>query len=312
MERAVLKITKRVVDSLKPGGLVWDTAVRGFGVRCQRRGKVYVLKYRCHGRQRWYSIGQHGAPWTPEAARREAQRLLGIVAAGDDPAEVRDAAKADLTVSELCDLYVAEGCRLKKSSTIANDWGRIEWHIKPLLGKKFCRHVTKADVQRMRDSVAAGKTAADIKTGLYGRAIVTGGQGTANKAVSLLGAIFTFAIDRGLRTKNPAHGVKAFPSKRFERFLTPIELARLGEVLSEAEREGVNPSAVKAAGHTIPVEAERSKLTHAGSARQFVTQRVFLIYRCRQRDPVERRRVLRRACVYASYRGRTHRLLYVL
>ena len=260
MGRAALKITKRVVDSLKPGGLTWDTEVRGFGVRCQRRGKVYVLKYRCHGRQRWYSIGQHGAPWTPETARREAQRLLGIVAAGDDPAEARDAAKADLTVSEMCDLYVAEGCTLKKPSTIANDRGRIERHIKPLIGKKFCRHVTKADVERMRDRIAAGKTAADIKTGMYGRAIVTGGQGTANKAFSLLGAIFTFAIDRGLRTDNPAHGVKAFPSKRYERFLTSAELARLGDVLSEAEREGVNSSAVNAIRLLIMTGCRKSEI----------------------------------------------------
>ena len=150
MVRVALKITKRVVDGLQPGGLAWDTELRGFGVRCQRRGKVYVLKYRCHGRQRWYSIGQHGAPWTPEAARREAQRLLGIVAAGDDPAEVRDAAKADLTVSELCDLYVAEGCTLKKPSTIANDRGRIERHIKPLLGKRFCRHISPRTLERYR------------------------------------------------------------------------------------------------------------------------------------------------------------------
>ena len=261
MERArTTKVTKRVVDSLKPGGLTWDSEVRGFGVRCQKRGRVYVLKYRCHGRQRWYSIGQHGAPWTPEAARREAQRLLGIVAAGDDPAEARDAAKADLTISELCDLYVAEGCTLKKPTTIANDRGRIERHIKPLLGKKYCRHVTKVDVERMRDSVAAGKTAADVKTGLYGRAIVTGGQGTANKAVSLLGAIFTFAIDRQHRTDNPAHGVKAFPNKRYERFLTSAEMARLGEVLSEAEAKGVNLSAVNAIRLLIMTGCRKSEI----------------------------------------------------
>jgi len=260
MGSAARKITKRAVDSLKPGDVVWDSEVRGFGVRCQRRDKVYVLKYRFQGRQRWLTIGRHGSPWTPDKARSEARRLLGMVAGGIDPGVTRDETKADLTVSELCDLYLSEGCALKKASTIATDTGRIERHIKPLLGKKYIRQVTRGDVEKMRDNVANGKTAADIKTGLFGRAIVTGGKGTANKAVSLLGAIFSFAKDRELRADNPAHGVKLFPSKSHERFLSPAELGQLGEVLTKAEREGVNPSAVNAIRLLIMTGCRKSEI----------------------------------------------------
>jgi hypothetical protein len=32
-----------------------------------------------------HSIGRHGAPWTPDTARKEAQRLLGILVTGIDP-----------------------------------------------------------------------------------------------------------------------------------------------------------------------------------------------------------------------------------
>ncbi len=240
------KITKRVVDGLKPGATVWDGEVRGFGVRRQRRYRVYVLKYRFQGRQRWLSIGHHGSPWTTEGARKQAKRLLGKVADGKDPADTRDEVKNDLTISELCDLYVAEGSTTKRPSTIATDRGRIERHIRPLLGKKRCRNITRADVERMMQDIANGKTAADIKTGPRGRAIVKGGRGTATKAVTLLGAIFTFAVNRGLRPENPVHGVQTFKSKKYERFLSPAELGRLGEVLSAAEGEGVNPSAVNA------------------------------------------------------------------
>ena len=246
MGTAARKISKRVVDSLNPGDTVWDNEVRGFGVRCQRRARVYILKYRFHGRQRWLSFGKHGSPWTPEMARNEALRLMGMIVNGLDPADARDEAKNDLTISELCDLYLSEGCALKKPSTMATDIGRIERHIKPLLGKKYVRHVTRADVEKMRDGVANGKTAADIKTGMFGRAIVTGGKGTANKAVSLLGAIFAFAIGRRLRADNPAHGVKMFPSKTHERFLTPVELGRLGDALDEADKEGINLFALSA------------------------------------------------------------------
>ena len=57
-----VRITKRVVDTLAPGTIAWDSDVKGFGVRCQRARKVYVLKVRINGRQRWLVIGDLGAP----------------------------------------------------------------------------------------------------------------------------------------------------------------------------------------------------------------------------------------------------------
>ena len=243
------KLTKRAIDAINATDrdpLVWDTNLPGFGLRCRASGaKYFVVKYRFGGRQRWYTLGRYG-PLTPDTARREARKVLGDVARGLDPADAREQARRDLTVSELCDLYVAEGCSTKKPSTIATDRGRIERHIKPLLGKKKARTVTRGDVQRFMSDVAAGKTAVDEKTKPRGRAIVKGGRGTATKAVSLLGTMFTFAVDRGLRQDNPGHGVKTFASRRYERFLSPAELARLGEALATLEQNGENSSAIAA------------------------------------------------------------------
>lgn len=244
------RLTKRAVDSLRADhrdALLWDAELPGFGARCRPSGgKFYILKYRIGGRQRWYTIGRHGAPWTVEEARREARRLLGEVAAGRDPAERKAEARRGLTVAALCDLYVAEGCATKKPSTLATDRGRIERHIKPLLGRNPVRAVTRGDIERFMLDVANGKTAADLKTGHRGRAIVRGGRGTATKAVTLLGAIFSFAVHHGLRPDNPAHGVRTFKSRRCERFLSAAELARLGDALATAERDGDNPSAIAA------------------------------------------------------------------
>ncbi len=239
-------ITKTVVDRLQPGQIAWDAEVKGFGVRCQRRYKIFILKYRIFGRPRWISIGKHGSPWTVELARKEAKRLQGKVAAGIDPAEARDQAKNDLTISELCDLYLKEGCTTKKPSTLATDRSRIERHIKPSLGRRRVRQIRRGDVERLLRDIADGKTATDEKTGFRGRAIVTGGKGTATKAVALLGAIFSFAVVRGLCPVNPAQGVKTFKTRNAERFLSAEELSRLGEALSGAEREGANPFAIAA------------------------------------------------------------------
>ena len=72
-----------------PGDTLWDIDVRGFGVRCQRQAKNYVLKTRVNGRQHWFTIGEHGSPWTPDTARKEAMRLLGDIHKGVDLAALR-------------------------------------------------------------------------------------------------------------------------------------------------------------------------------------------------------------------------------
>src|SRR5215469_614279 len=87
-----MPISIRSVDALAPGSTIWDTTVRGFGVRRQRRDAVYILKHRVDGKQRFVTIGRHGSPWTPETARKEALRILanGTVSApaGDLLADV--------------------------------------------------------------------------------------------------------------------------------------------------------------------------------------------------------------------------------
>jgi hypothetical protein len=78
------KIGLREVRALGPNQTIWDSTVAGFGARRQRSELVsYLLIYRTQeGRQRWPTIGRHGPPWTPETARAEAQRLLGLVEGG--------------------------------------------------------------------------------------------------------------------------------------------------------------------------------------------------------------------------------------
>src|SRR6202521_2198739 len=104
------RIGLREVRALGPAETVWDAAVPGFGARRQNGSAVaYVLKFRtAEGRQRWHTIGRHGAPWTPDTARDEAKRLLGSVAEGADPAAVKQTKRKAATVSELCDLYLAD------------------------------------------------------------------------------------------------------------------------------------------------------------------------------------------------------------
>jgi integrase len=143
-------------------------------------------------------------------------------------------------VAELCDAYL-EGCKAgrvltrrqttKKASTLDGDRGRIERHIKPLLGALKVASVTQEDIERFRDAVSEGATAVRIKTGKHGLARVTGGRGTATRAMGMLGALFTFAVRRGLRQDNPVRGVAHHAYEQRQRRLSEAEYVALGEAI---------------------------------------------------------------------------------
>jgi Arm DNA-binding domain len=89
---AVKRITKSLVDSILPEGkdqFIWDADVKGFALKVSVSGKkTYICEYRTAGgrlgSKRRFTIGRHGSPWTAEAARDEARKLLGSVAHGED------------------------------------------------------------------------------------------------------------------------------------------------------------------------------------------------------------------------------------
>ena len=209
--------------------------------------RSYAVDYRAgSGRgspKRRLTIGKHGSPWTPETARIEAKRLLAEVAAGRDPARARQEDRKALSFGELIDLYLSEGVSHKKPSTLKADCGRIEHHLRPLLGKLRADRIVRADVERMRNAVSAGKTIEKIGNGQKRRSgsIATGGKGAAAQCVALVSTIFAFAVERGLCAENPARGVKKAPVRKVERFLSEAEIAQLAEALdAEASRSG-NP-----------------------------------------------------------------------
>jgi integrase len=253
------RIGLKDVRQLGPGQIIWDGAVVGYGARRQKSTAIsYVLFYRTQeGRQRWHTIGRHGAPWTPDMARDEAQRILGLVACGADPAVTKRTKRTARTITELCELYIADATagRLltrrrsaKKPSTLATDHGRIERHIKPLLGQYKVAAVTREDIDQFMHDVAAGKTADKIKTTKKrGLAHVRGGKGTASRTIGLLGAIFAYAVRHRMRPDNPVRGVVRFADGKRERRLSGDEYRSLGEALQKAEAANLWPPAIAAA-----------------------------------------------------------------
>ena len=161
---AAKQLTISLVEKMAPGEMLWDTAVRGLVVRCQRRDKVYAVKYRIHGRQRWITIGPHGA-LTLDQARRKARAIIGEVAENKDPAERRAEQRDDLSLSELVSIYFQEAPfivlkgkgRPNKPSRLQTDKSNVNWHILPLIGRLRVRSVTHKDIEDMQRDIAAVK-----------------------------------------------------------------------------------------------------------------------------------------------------------
>ena len=132
---APIKLTKRAVESLKPGPapvVRYDDRLSGFGVRVMPSGRrFYFVRYRNkYNRSRWFSIGEHGKI-TADIARSTAQRILQAVIVNEsDPSGERESFRAAPTVSNLFDRYIAE---------------HVERKNRPVTRKEFKRIVTRKD-----------------------------------------------------------------------------------------------------------------------------------------------------------------------
>ena len=207
------KITARSVENMRPGETLWDEMVKGFGVRRQRKVAVYVFKCRVSGRQRFVTIGRHGAPWTSVSARDEARRLAGT------PAVAKPEASSQVTFRSFSAIYMDRyAAAHKKPRSLAEDRRNLDLHILPVLGKVPLAAVT-------RDQVSSFHTGRRSQSA------------NANRCLALISHIFTMAEKWGITPPgtNLCRGLTRYRETARERYLSAEELSRLGSVLAAAQ-----------------------------------------------------------------------------
>ena len=105
------KLTKRTADLATAGDRVtaiWDEELRGFSLRVYPNGrKVYVVKCRIKGQQRFITLGQHG-PVTADQARARAYNILSEAKNGRDPAKELDQARKAPTMKGLGERFLED------------------------------------------------------------------------------------------------------------------------------------------------------------------------------------------------------------
>lgn len=213
-----VRITLTVVARLKPGDTIWDTEVKGFGVRRRRSTLTYVFKKRINGKQVWITIGQHGSPWTPETARRKAVALAANAAEGINPVDIRRQERAKPTFALLADEFISEHGRKVKART-RDEYDRLlRSLLVPAFGHFKIEAVTHAAVARAHASWHQTPR-------------------TANLALAVMSKFMSWCEDRSYipTHSNPCRRVKKYKENSRDRYLTASEIARLLDVLSDLD-----------------------------------------------------------------------------
>ena len=203
-------IKKLAVPAGKREVIVWDSEVKGLGVRVTASGtKSYILKLRIgKGRDAPIRKPRIGAveDMTPDKARTIARDWKQLALAGIDPTQALREQEEDPrpTMDFLCDEYLDKHAVTKRSGDA--DQKKIDRHIRGRLGRKAVEDVTHNDILVLH----RGMSDTPVE---------------ANRTLALLSKLFSVAINHGMRADNPTRGVSKYPEKSRDRVLSDDEIS---------------------------------------------------------------------------------------
>lgn len=225
----------------------YDVTLPGFGVRVAGPTprspdgrKTWMFYYRFGCTQKRLTLGTYPALSLADA-RRQAGDALQLLSSGADPAEIRAAAAEERgrpreSLGQVAQRFLTDGMRLRKGRPLAPRYivetrRSIENHVLPRWRNVRLESVTRKDVKALLQDVAARVDPPGV-----GRAATPhrarGGPIAANRALSALSAMFSWAIREELTQINPCTLVEPpGEERRGERVFSQDELHELWGVL---------------------------------------------------------------------------------
>lgn len=216
-----LLLTKTAVNALPlPAAgerLVYDEQTPQLAVRLRPTGRSYVVVMWDRERRRKVSrtIGRC-MNVTPEQARAQAQRLVGMVADGDD---IRRARADGMTMKQLVEQWHAEKAKAKRTADEMRDkaldyLGRIEHMQVAEVTREYIGAIHHHIATKARRRVLR-KVDGELRSVEVGE---VGIPATADKWLAIMSSVFSWAMSKGLAAANPCKGIKkAFNAKEAAR-----------------------------------------------------------------------------------------------
>lgn len=209
------RINKATVDAFHSGNgeaILWDEKIAGFGLKVTATGsKTYLFQYRIGGRggkTRRYTIGRHGT-WTPDKARKEAERVSMLAAQGIDPQQQKQdrmRRAISLAFAPYSKRFVDDCLKVRWKASYKDGEALLARYAVPVLGNKPLPDIDRVDIRAVLQPVRK-KVA------------------TCRNLFAVLRRLFRWAVSEGDLTISPIMGMEPppLPVKR-DRVLSEREL----------------------------------------------------------------------------------------
>ncbi|KRE13473.1 hypothetical protein ASE63_18545 [Bosea sp. Root381] len=212
-------LTDVEVRGLKAGPgqrlVIYDAKARGLCLRVSPTTKSWSFIYRPKGetRQKRYTIGDYPA-WALADARDKALALRRRVQDGGDPVLEAKVRRDALTFEKLVERYMSNhGTKIRSAREYQQ---LLDKDVLPTLRDRRVDEITRPEVGVLLDDVAK-------------RAPIV-----ANRVMSVMSSVFSWAVSEGLAKDNPVRGLKKRGTEKAkERHLDDEEIRALWAGLNE-------------------------------------------------------------------------------
>ena len=212
------KVAKIELPVGKTDHIEWDDSLPGFGVRLRAGGsKGFVIQYKIGEQNRRMTLGS-AAKLTLEQARKEAKKIFGKVASGEDPQGTKQAVRAKAastdTFKAVAERFLDyQKDHLRPASLYSTKLYLLN-HAKRLHGLKI-NEITRREIASVLSSIASD-----------------GRKTTADRARAALSSMFGWAIKEGLCEVNPTIATNTYTGdNRRDRVLSSAEIVSIWNAL---------------------------------------------------------------------------------